>query len=50
MSLIEWVAYPLTFFVVAAFVVGFRWLVSLSRKVNEHAERIARMEGRQDRP
>jgi hypothetical protein len=34
--------------VALAFIVVVRWVVSLQRRVNDHAERIAHLEGRRD--
>jgi hypothetical protein len=44
-----WVTYPLLFGFVVAGAVLFRWVGRLQRRANDHAERIAHLEGQRDR-
>ena len=43
-----WQAAPVLLLIAAAAVVAFRWLLALERRTGDHAERLARVEGRRD--
>lgn len=48
MHIAAWIAYPALFVLFATLFVIMRWVVLLQRRVSEHAERIAHLEGQQD--
>jgi hypothetical protein len=47
-SIAAWVGYPAAFIVTMAIVVLVRWVGLMQRRVNDHAERIAYLEGKRD--
>lgn len=49
MTAAEWVAYAPAVVCLVALVVVFRWLLYLQRRVNDHAERVAHLEGQRER-
>lgn len=48
MNIAAWVGYPGLFILMAGIVVLLRWVGMLQRRVNDHAERIAHLEGQRD--
>lgn len=48
MHVLQYAPGAVAIMLVIALVVGFRWLITLQRRVNDHAERIAHIEGQRD--